>query len=377
MSYKTCLIIAGEKSGEDHALTFLPDLMAKNPECAFYGVGGDKLQALGVETLYDLDDFSGIGISEVLSKIPFYYKAMSNICSEVKKRNTDCAILVDFQTFNLKLAKKLKKNNVKVLYYVAPQAWVWKEFRVKTIEKCVHTLFTILPFEKKWFMDRGVSKVKSVIHPLMIKYKNELSQYKSKASTPSKAKTKLLLLPGSRRVEVSSLLPIYKKSIDLLCEQGYHFEVGIVKVDHLDSSFYKSFDQFDFTWDSEQLVEAMDWADMAIASSGTVTLTTGLFSLPTVVTYKLSMLSEFIFSSLVNYTGFISLTNIIHDNEVFPEFIQYECDRYNISKSLKVWIDNPEKYQQTLKVLDKTQTLLSGDDFDVSEYISNVLKDTK
>ena len=108
-SKESCLIIAGEKSGEDHAMTFLPKLMELQKECSFYGVGGSRLKNKGVELLYHLKDFSGIGLSEILGKIPFYYKALDHIVSEVKKRNTKTAILIDFQGFNLKLAKKLKK----------------------------------------------------------------------------------------------------------------------------------------------------------------------------------------------------------------------------------------------------------------------------
>ena len=176
----SCLIIAGEKSGEDHAMTFLPELMKLSPNCKFYGVGGKRLEDLDVELLYHLKDFSGIGISEVLGKIPFYFKALDNIVSEVKKRETKTAILIDFQGFNLKLAKKLKKLGVNVLYYVAPQAWVWKPWRSKVLEQNVHTLFTILPFEKKWFSERGVTKVKAVVHPLMNEYGQQLSSVRKR-----------------------------------------------------------------------------------------------------------------------------------------------------------------------------------------------------
>jgi lipid-A-disaccharide synthase len=180
-SNSSCLIIAGERSGEDHALSFFAELKQLCPDTSFYGVGGKRLQENGVELIYDLKDFSGIGISEVLSKIPFYYKALGNILDEVDKRKTKTAILIDFQGFNLKLAKKLKKRGVNVLYYVAPQAWVWKEYRVKILEKCVHTLFTIIPFEKKWFTERGVTRVKGVEHPLVRTYKNELKIFHKEA----------------------------------------------------------------------------------------------------------------------------------------------------------------------------------------------------
>ena len=120
------LIIAGEKSGEEHALTFLEGLKVQHPEIKFWGVGGDELAAQGMELKYHLRDFSSWGFSEVIKKLPFYIKALKNIEQEALKRKTKTAILIDFQDFNLRLAKRLKKQGVNVLYYVAPQAWAWK-----------------------------------------------------------------------------------------------------------------------------------------------------------------------------------------------------------------------------------------------------------
>src|SRR4051812_36921836 len=126
----SCLIITGEKSGEEHALSFFSELKKKSPDTQFYGVGGDELQSAGLELLYHLKDFSSWGYSGVITKIPFYLRAMKDILAEVDRRGTKVAILVDYQSFNLKLAGKLKEKGVEVLYYVAPQAWAWKEYRV-------------------------------------------------------------------------------------------------------------------------------------------------------------------------------------------------------------------------------------------------------
>jgi lipid-A-disaccharide synthase len=128
MKKQSCLIIAGEKSGEEHALSFLNELKRASPDTEFFGVGGDEMKQAGVELLYHLNDFSSWGYSEVITKIPFYFKAMNTIVDEVKKRGTKTAILIDFQSFNLKLAGKLKEIGVEVLYYVAPQACAWIEY---------------------------------------------------------------------------------------------------------------------------------------------------------------------------------------------------------------------------------------------------------
>lgn len=370
-----CLIIAGEKSGEDHAMTFLPELMAKKNQTKFFGVGGDKFTELGVELLYHARDFSGIGLSEILSKIPFYYRALDHILDEVEKRQVKTAILIDFQGFNLKLAKKLKKRGVKVLYYVAPQAWVWKPWRAKVLEENVHTLFTILPFEKKWFKDRGVTKVKSVVHPLMIEYGEKIKSIRSRSFDDfSKRSVRILILPGSRNVEVQRLLPIFYKAVELLKEQGFELEIGLVKTETVKDEHYENFNLVNKTWYANEITDAMDWADLAVAASGTVTLATGLFRLPTVVGYQVSLFTEFVLGMLIPYRGAVSLTNIILNDKVFPEFLHHNCDRYNIAKALKAWIISRENYETTLANLWGLPELLTGDDFSVPNYMAEVIE---
>lgn len=375
MESQSCLIIAGEKSGEDHAMTFFPELRQRLDEkCSFYGVGGSRLESEGVELLYHLKDFSGIGISEVLGKIPFYYKALSRIVAEVKKRKTKTAILIDFQGFNLKLSKELKKIGVNVLYYVAPQAWVWKPWRTKVLEKNVHTLFTILPFEKKWFEERGVSKVKAVVHPLMIEYGERIKKLDLKSSENlRKRKLRLLLLPGSRNTEVSSLLSVFARAVELLAEQ-IDFELGIVKTESVNQNHYDVNLNFDKEWTSLDLADALEWADLSIAASGTVTLATGLFRIPTVVCYKVSYFTEFVLDLLVPYDGPISLTNIIKGKIVFPELIQYHADRYNIAKYIKKWALDAKEYDLIVNELNTLSTQLTGDDFNVPEYMAEVIR---
>jgi lipid-A-disaccharide synthase len=372
----SCLIIAGEKSGEDHAMTFFPRLKEQLPGMTFFGVGGDKLRAMDVELLYTTKDFSSVGITEVLSKLRYYFKAMDHILEEVDKRKCRTAILIDFQGFNLKLSKKLKKRGVKVLYYVAPQAWVWKPWRATTLQKTVHTLFTILPFEKSWFQNRGVKNVKAVIHPLLIEHASALRKVSVKKFEDFQhRKIHLLLLPGSRKSEIGSLYPIFHQSVALLKEEGFDLEVGVVKVETVDDSFYSpSLLKVDHEWKAADLLEAIKWADLCFAASGTVTLATGLFALPTVVGYKLSLINEFILKLLIPYKGPASLTNIIHNEMIFPELIQYEADRYNFAKYARKWLKNEQFYNETVQKLITTKDKLSGDDFSVPDYMASVIK---
>lgn len=354
-------------------MSFFPELKRLAPDTQFFGVGGDELQKEGMEILFHLKDFSSMGFSEVISKVPFYFQAMGRLEKEVKVRGTKTAILIDFQDFNLRLSKKLSKLGVKVLYYVAPQAWAWKPYRAEVLAKSVHTLFAILPFEKRWFKDRGVHQVKSIPHPLMLTYKNELARIPNKEFGSWKKKLKVLLLPGSRRFEVHSLLPEFIQTIRNL-RKTHDIEVHLVKVAHLSQHIYDYYqDDIDVWYKSEDLVKAMRECHLSLAASGTVTLSTGLFELPTIVCYKTSLLNEFIFYNFINYKGAISLTNIIHDKMVFPELVQERVTSQQLTPIIKTWIENESVYNELKSTLKKTKELLSGEDFSVPEYMAQVI----
>lgn len=371
----SCLIIAGEKSGEEHAQSFFKELKALCPNHTFFGVGGDYLESMGVELLYHLKDFSSMGFSEVVQKIPFYFKALNQIEREVIKREAKTAILIDFQDFNLRLAQKLSKRGVKVLYYVAPQAWAWKPYRARALADSVHTLFTILPFEKKWFLERGVHQIKSVPHPLSLTYKDQFKSIPLRPYGVWKEKLKILLLPGSRRYEVYSLLPEFIKAIKEL-KKTLPVEVHLVKVDHINTAIYEYYkNDVDVWYSSDELVTAMKECHFSFAASGTVTLSTGLFELPTVVCYKASLLNEFIFYNFIKYNGPISLTNIIHDKMVFPELTQNRVRSDELVRIIYSWIQSETVYNNLKRTLEKTRDLISGEDFSVPKYMAQVLNE--
>lgn len=370
---KSCLIIAGEKSGEEHAMSFFPELVKLCPDVEFYGVGGDDLKSHGMNLFYHLKDFSSMGFSEVVHKIPFYFRALKTLEQTAVEKGTKTAIVVDFQDFNMRLAARLKKRGVNVLYYVAPQAWAWKAHRATALSQNVHTLFTILPFEKEWFGTRGVKQIRSIPHPLMLTYKNELASIPPKPFSSMKEKLKLLLLPGSRKFEVYGLLPEFIKAVEIL-RKSMKVEVHLVKVNHINQEIYQQFQKHVDVWyESEELTQAMKTCHMSLAASGTVTLSTGLFELPTVVCYKASLLNEFIFYNFIKYKGPISLTNIIHNKVVFPEFIQSDVVPERLANIISSWTRDEKLYNDLKTTLKETRNLLGGEDFSVPEYMARVI----
>ena len=368
-----CLLIAGEKSGEEHTLSFFGELREKLPQVHYWGVGGNQLEAQGLELLYHLNDFSSMGFIEVVKKIPYYINAQKRILAEVKKRGTKVAILVDFQDFNLRLARALKKMNVEVLYYVAPQAWAWRAGRAKVLARTVHTLFTIIPFEKRWFNERGVQNVMSITHPILKHYKKDLDKIPKR--TFEKKVVKILLLPGSRRMEIVNLMDSFLDAIKRLKnETVLTIEVGIVCADSVPPSLFEQFKLEEKYIKKFELVEGLLWADFALACSGTVTLTAALFQVPTVVAYKTSIVSEFVFVTVVKYFGHISLANIVFEETIFPEIKQNELDGVSLMLKIKAWLTNESEFNFVQEKLKLTESKLAIDNENVPSYLASVIE---
>ena len=156
---KTILIVAGEESGDLHGSSLVGEMDQRMPELSFFGIGGDRLQDGGVETIEHTDNMAVMGFSEVVSKYRFLRKVFQNIVKEIDRRNPERAILIDYPGFNLRLAKKLKERGIPVTYFISPQVWAWKEKRVEVIRKCVDQLICIFPFEEAWYAKRGADAI--------------------------------------------------------------------------------------------------------------------------------------------------------------------------------------------------------------------------
>lgn len=367
---QTCLIIAGELSGEEHSQSFFKKLKTNCPDVHFFGIGGDYLESEGVELIYHLKNFSSWGINEVLKKISLYLNALKVIEKEVVNRKCQTAILIDYQTFNLKLALRLVQLNVNVLYYVAPQAWAWKAWRVPLLAKSVHTLFCLLPFEKDWFEQRGVKKVIAMPHPLFHKHSKAMSQ---NVRERSGIKT-LLLLPGSRKNEIKFLLPKFLEAARLL-KDHYNIRVEMVMASSLPRDYFDAgIGVVDYFYEAHELERALSSSDIAFAASGTVTLSCALFHVPTIVCYGASLLEQFIFKQFVNYEGDVSLANIIHQKRVFPEILGDRVNVNELVKRAKYWHEHKDEYRKTVEQLKLTGELVSGEDTDIADYMSEVIK---
>lgn len=366
------LLIAGEPSGEEHALTFLIDLKKMRPDLKFWGVGGDILKSHDMELLYHLKDFSSMGFTEVVGKIGFYKNALNHLTQEAIKRGTKDAVLIDFQDFNLRLAQRLAKNGIRVWYYVAPQAWAWRPWRAQTLAKTVHRLFTILPFEKDWFQSRGVKQLTPISHPLVLSWGAALKKIKPRPwSERLNREPRLMLLPGSRRSEVLPLLPVFIETVQALKLIYPSMHVTMSRVSHLDQALYDSALGVIDQWITpEELPEYLLQTDIALAASGTVTLGTGMMGVPTVVTYRSSLINEFIVRKIIGYNKPVSLTNLVLDKMVFPEYLQSQVQVPLLKESVLSWLGDPQNWNATVRDLAKLPELLSGSRVNVAELMA-------
>jgi lipid-A-disaccharide synthase len=336
------------------------------------------MQSLGVELIYHFREFSTWGFLEAIKKLPFYFSAMKKIEAEFTKRECHYAILIDYQDFNLRLAKRLKRQGVKVFYYVAPQAWAWKAYRTKALEESVHTLYTILPFEKNWFSKRGVSCVKSVVHPVWLHHQKNVKQHEAVIKEKNHFKymdrpLQILILPGSRVGEIQTTLPIFLEAKKQLEDNiSRKIEWTLVAADHLPWEKMQSTLSGIKVMPSTMLADALLNADLCWAASGTVTLTCAVYGVPTIVGYATGLLNEFIIRTFIKYNGMISLCNIVHEKQLYPEILQEMFTPYELLKFTNIWLSNEGAWQKIKLELLKTPQLLQGEVNVASDLAQNI-----
>ncbi len=347
MTRENCFILAGELSGEEHAQTFLPQLMKHNPHYHFWGVGGEYFKTLGVEILYSIKDFSSMGFTDVIKKISFYKQARKEVIGQVIQRKTQLAILIDFQGFNMSLLKPLFEQGVKVLYFVAPQAWAWKSWRTILLQKYVTKLYCILPFEESWFKSRGVFQAEPIAHPSftrLIKHRHITHENKNY----------IVWLPGSRKGEISIHWPLFIDVLAKIRDEFPSLEHVVVTSPAFRELGYEQIKIEGLKYrDSEDLFQVLDESFLSVAASGTVTLNCALLKVPTIVCYRVNLLNAWIFRSFIKYKGFVSLANLMLNKPIFPELLQENCQTQLIYLTIKKWLEEP-------KIRDNIKSELAG-----------------
>jgi len=326
-------IIAGEASGDLHASNFVKALKLKNPSVQIRGWGGDLMQEAGVDVVKHYKELAFMGFVEVAKNIRTILGNFKICKEDILNYQPDAVILVDYPGFNLRMAKWLKVNKIKVLYYISPQIWAWHQSRVKEIKKNVDRMFVILPFEQDFYAKYGMD-VDFVGHPLL-----DVVQDYEPQELPLAGKKMIALLPGSRRQEISLVLPEMLGVIDHFSD----YQFIIAGAPSQSESFYRKVlanhplaQKIPIIFG--QTYDILAQADAALVTSGTATLEAALFEVPQVVCYKGSAISYAIAKRLVK-VDYISLVNLIANEEMVKELIQKELNTENLTHELSIILD--------------------------------------
>ena len=337
-------IIAGEASGDLHGSNLIKEIKKLDAIADVRAWGGDKMQALGIRLVKHHKDLAFMGFAEVIKNLPTIIKNLNYCKQDILRYAPDALILIDYPGFNLRLVKWAKENNVKVVFYISPQVWAWKESRVSLIKNYVDKMIVILPFEKAFYKKFNVD-VEYVGHPLVKvveDYKNQNIQH-SKFNTQHSTHNTIALLPGSRKQEIKRKLPV-------MLEISKHFPAYnfiVAKAPGITDEFYNTFlsSYKNVIAVAEQTYSILVKAKAALVTSGTATLETALFEVPEIVCYKAGKLSYQIARRLIKLK-FISLVNLIMNKEVVKELIQNELTVENIKHELHELLTNETRQQQ-------------------------------
>jgi len=319
---KKILLIAGEVSADNHGAALVKEIKKLEKQISVFGIGGDSLAAEGMEILVHLKKMAFLGIGEIIRHLPYIHKVRQMLLDKAAEEKPECAILIDYPGFNLRLAASLKKLNIPVIYYISPQLWAWGKGRVEKIRKYVDCMIVLFPFEKDFYADHGISAVYAG-HPIV---DHHFKRLPDKPKELDKENAVLGLLPGSRKQEINRLLPEMVRTAELLFERGIIKRAEILKTEHLPEYLYE--ERIEDTKNfikitSSPIYEALPRYDAVLTASGTATLEAGYFKVPMVIVYKVNKLTYWLARRLVKIRH-IGLVNIVAEKDAAVELIQHE-----------------------------------------------------
>jgi lipid-A-disaccharide synthase len=351
-------IIAGEASGDLHGSNLIRELHKLDEKAVIRCWGGEKMESAGATLVKHYRDLAFMGFTEVLKNLPTIFRNIAFCKKDILENRPDTLILIDYPGFNLRIAKWARHQGLKIIYYISPQVWAWKENRTHGIKTNVDKMLVILPFEKE-FYKKWNYEVEYVGHPLVEVIDAFKVQYPKKESINrdnlSEEMPVIALLPGSRKQEVLIKLPIMLEVARLF--PNYKFIVA--KAPGLEAEFY---DDLLKTYKNvgsvvNKTYELLYTAKAALVTSGTATLETALFGVPEIICYKGGNLSYQIAKRLIKIK-YIGLVNLIMDKEVVKELIQDKLTVDNISKELKNLLENPERKEKLRQDYDRLKDIL-------------------
>ncbi len=365
------MIVAGEASGDAHAASLVGALRerAQEVEFEFFGSTGQQMRSVGVETVVRADELAIMGIVEVGRVLPKFWRAFRQLKQAAMERRPDAVILVDWPEFNLRLARALHRKGLRVIYYISPQLWAWRSYRLRSIRRDIDLMLCILPFEPEWYAERGFEHVEFVGHPLagevQARYGREefCARHKLDAS-----RTVIALLPGSRHKELERILPPMLDAAEVISrsQPEMQFVLALASnrpIEEAGEIISRKLALGKLP-DALRLVqhetrEALAAADVAAVASGTATLEAAIIGTPLVIVYKESFINWHTLGRLINAEHF-GLVNLIAGERLVTELMQQELTGEKLAQELMSLLDQKRNQEMRGQLRDVAARLGAG-----------------
>jgi len=365
------LIIAGEASGDTHAARLVAAIRGRWPQAEFLGIGGEALAAQGVKMLARAEDLAVVGLIEIVGKLPAVGRALGEIARVLKQERPALAILVDFPDFNFWVARLAKWRRVPVMYYISPQVWAWRTYRVRTIARYVDRLAVIFPFEEEFYRKRGVSAT-FVGHP----FRETLPDPPPREALLKEwgldpQRLTLALLPGSRKSEIEHHLPTMLAAAKLIAQAmpEVQFLLPLASTaprELVETMAHEHLGARDLSSPSPplkiipgQAFAALTAAHLAVVASGTVTVEAALAGTPTVIIYHVAPFTFALARRLIRVPH-VGMTNLLAGERLFPELIQHLFTPASLTREVLAWVRDPTRLQDLRRGLTRVVARLGG-----------------
>jgi lipid-A-disaccharide synthase len=337
------MIVAGEPSGDAHAAALVQALRATAPASRFefFGSTGAQMRAAGVDSIVNSDELAILGLWEIGRALPRFWRALADLKAAANQRKPDAVILVDWPDFNLRLARWLRRRGFRVIYYISPQLWAWRSYRVHNIERDVDLLLSILPFEKDWYAARGITHVEYVGHPLTgeVRVQSDRAEF-CRRHNLDPSRPIVALLPGSRHKELVRILPPMLDAAAVIARERADIQFVIVVAPNrkIEEANAIAANRSDGLKESMRIIhhetrDALAAADVAAVASGTATLEAAILGTPLVIVYKESALNWHTLGNLIT-TEHYGLVNLIAQRRLATELLQDQFTGETLAREL-------------------------------------------
>lgn len=342
---KKIMLVAGEVSGDIHGAKLIEAIRRVRPDIETFGVGGGAMEAAGMNLLCNIIDMAAVGFFEVVKNIIPLLTLRGNLKRAILERRPDVIVLIDYSGFNLKVASMAKEMGVPVVYYFCPQVWAWRKYRAAKVAECVDMVIAVFPFEVPIYRNVGANVV-YFGHPVFDELPPVLEPVRAIEACGLKGRTPLVtLMPGSRRHEVKSLLPIMAGAAQRLKKEfpdiGFALRLApSVSKEEAVALCGPMAEAISFV--DHQATGILKASDLVLVASGSATLDTAALGVPMVILYRMNPVSWFLGRLFVNLPN-VGLANIVSGENVVPELIQWEATEQNLAYTALSLLRNPEK----------------------------------